>query len=226
MAASTETGGRARPDGYANGRARRRAIVRAAAEHFAVSGFIGATMRDIAQAVGISRAGLARHFATKEALLQAVLEERDASDRCHFVRYAGISGGVGVLRGMIDLAQQNERRPGVIDLFARVSTEAVDPAHPAHEYFRRRYETIRSGTARVLRAASDAGYLRPSLDPDDEAVLLTAVMDGVQVQWMLDRHLPMHDLVRTAIEKLLTPEGLRALRGVESAPLRAAAGGP
>ncbi len=208
----TTSGGRA--GGYANGRARRRAIVQAATAHFAVGGFHGATIRDIAEAVGISRAGLLRHFESKEALLQAVLEQRDATDRAHFARYAGVAGGVGVLRGMIDLALQNEATPGMIDLFIRLSTEASAPDHPAHDYFRTRYASIRAGTARVLRQALAAGYARPGLDPDEQAMLLTATMDGLQTQWMLEPRLAMHEHVRAAIEELLTPVGREALAAV------------
>ncbi len=212
-----------RSGGYANGRARRRAIVRIAAEHFAVSGFAGATVRDIAQAVGISRAGLMRHFESKEALLQAVLEDRDARDREFFTPYARVRGGVGILRGMIDLAENNERSPGMIDLFTRLSVEASDPAHPAHAYFRGRYAGIRRGTASALRAAARAGYLRPDVDPDEAAVRLTAVMDGLQTQWGFEPTVAMAPHVRTAITDLLTAEGVDALERVGSTPGRSEA---
>lgn len=203
--------GRTAAGGYANGRARRRAIVQAAAEHFAVSGFNGATVRDIAAAVGISRAGLMRHFESKEALLQQVLEDRDERDREHFTPYARVPGGIGILRGMIDLAERNERTPGMINLFIRLSVEAFAPEHPAHGYFRKRYADIRDGTARTLRSAAAKGYLRPGVDPEGAAVRLTAVMDGLQTQWVLDPDIAMSSQVRAAITELLTAEGIEAL---------------
>ncbi len=159
----------------------------------------------------MSRAGLLRHFESKEALLQAVLEDRDARDREFFTPYARVRGGVGILRGMIDLAENNERSPGMIDLFARLSIEASHPAHPAHAYFRGRYAGIRRGTAGALRAAARAGYLRSSVDPDEAAVRLTAVMDGLQTQWGLEPAVAMAPHVRTAITDLLNAEGVDAL---------------
>ena len=207
-----------RAGGYANGRATRRAIITAAAEHFVVRGFEAATVRDIAAAVGISRAGLLRHFPGKEALLQAVLEDRDVRDYEHFRPYARIHGGIGVLRGIIDLSERNEGAPGMVDLFVRLSTEACHPQHPAHGYFRERYAAIRRRTEQSLRSAATAGYLRDDVDPEDAAARLTALMDGLQVQWVLDPDQKMHTRVQKAIEELLTEAGKDALARATPAP--------
>jgi len=198
--------------GYAKGRARREAIVRVASEHFAERGFNGATILDIAATCGISRAGLLHYFPDKETLLAAVLEERDREDQARFEPYVRARGGIGILRGMIDLADHNRLTPGLIDLFVRLSTEATDPAHPAHSYFLERYARIRSGTAWALRAADRAGYLRAEVDPDDAALRLTALMDGLQSQWLLDPSIDMSRHVRAAIGQLLTDAGEAALR--------------
>jgi len=199
------------PDGYANGRATRSSIVQAAGTHFAIKGFNAATVRDIAAAVGISRAGLLRHFPSKENLLQAVLEDRDVRDREHFRPYARIRGGVGILQGMIDLAKRNEQTPGMVDLFIRLSTEAGDPSHPAHAYFRERYAGIRAGTTQTLRSAAAASYLRGDVAPGDAAARLTALMDGLQVQWVLDPRQLMHPHVHQAVAELLNDAGREAL---------------
>lgn len=199
---------------YAKGRARRKAIVRVASGHFAEKGFTNATILDIAAACGISRAGLLHYFPDKEALLEAVLEERDREDRQRFSPYVQADGSIGVLKGMIDLADHNRLTPGLIDLFARLSTEATDPAHPAHKYFTERYVRIRSGTARALRSAARAGYLRENLDADDSALRLTALMDGLQAQWLLDPSIDMSRHVRAAILDLLTPAGQGALEAL------------
>lgn len=103
----------------------------------------------------------------------------------------------------------------MINLFTRLSTEAADPEHPAHPYFRERYASIRKGTARVLEAAAAMGYLRPDADPMDVAIQLTALMDGLQTQWGLEPGLGMHHHLRRAILGWLTPEGVNALMRVE-----------
>jgi hypothetical protein len=114
---------------------------------------------------------------------------------------------VGILRGMVDLADHNGLVPGLITLFVRVSAEAGDPAHPAHAYFRQRYTRIRSGTACAVQSAAGAGYLRAGVDPDEAAVRLAAVMNGLQTQWLPDPQINMAQHLRTAIVELLTVEG-------------------
>jgi AcrR family transcriptional regulator len=204
--------------GYAKGRARRRAIIQTASQHFGRRGFTAATILEIAAACGISRAGLLHYFPSKEALLLAVLEDRDAQDRARFHPYVGIRGGMGILRGMVDLADHNALVPGLIDLFVRLSAEASDPAHPAHAYFRKRYGRIRSSTARALRSAAEAGYLRSGVEPYQAAVRLTAVMDGLQIQWLLDPQINMAQQLHAAINELLTDAGSLAFETAVPSP--------
>ena len=198
-----------RERGYANGRARREEIIRIASDHFAERGFLSATILDIAAVCGISRAGLLHHFPDKEALLEAVLEARDIEDRERFRPYARGHGGMGVLRGMVDLADHNLLVPGLIELFVRLSAEASAADHPAHEYFRRRYERIREGTGRALALAVDAGHVRAGVDPIDAALRLTATMDGLQTEWLFDRSIDMAGAVGAMLREWMTPEGER-----------------
>lgn len=198
------------PGSYAKGRARRQEIVRAATRHFGDRGFTGATILDIANACGITRAGLLHYFADKEALLEAVLEDRDAADRERFRPYARMRGGIGVLRGMVDLAEHNRVAPGLIELFVSLSAEARHPSHPAHEYLIERYERIRNGTAGAVQSAIDHGYVRQDVNATDAAMRLTALMDGLQSQWLLDNTIDMAHHIRAQILDLLTPAGVDA----------------
>lgn len=201
--------------GYAKGRARRESIIQTATRHFAERGFTSATIAEIAAACDITRAGLLHYFGDKEALLEAVLEERDREDYQRFRPYAKTRGGIGILRGMADLAEHNRLVPGLIDLFARLSVEASSLEHPAHRYFVERYERIRSGTTRALRQAAEAGYLLPDVDPDVAAVRLTALMDGLQVQWLMDNNIDMAWHMKSAILEYLTDDGIAAFAQAE-----------
>jgi AcrR family transcriptional regulator len=193
--------------GYAKGRARRDAIIRTASQHFAERGFVSATILEIAAACGISRAGLLHYFPDKEALLAAVLEQRDDEDRRRFEPYIEAAGALGVLRGMVDLAEHNRVVPGLIELFVRLSAEASAPDHPAREYFNLRYRRIRRGTERALTGAIRSGDVRADLDAATASVRLTALMDGLQAQWLLDPTIDMALHVRTTLDEWLTPTG-------------------
>lgn len=192
--------------GYAKGRARRREIIRVATGFFGRTGYTSATMIDIAAECGISRAGLLHHFPTKESLLEAVLETRDREDRERFrANGSTVGDGLGVLRGMVALAEHNRSVPGLIGLYAVLSAEATSALHPAHDYFIARYARIRHGTRTALEQARAGGYLRDGVDLEDAAVELTALMDGLQVQWLLaPASVDMAEQLRRAIQRLLS----------------------
>jgi AcrR family transcriptional regulator len=192
--------------GYASGRARRANIIDEATNLFGRVGFHGATVLEIAAQCGISRAGLLHHFPTKEALLLAVLEERDRQELTRF-RNAGSAGsdGLGVLRGMIELAEYNSTNSGIIELFTVLSAEAGDPKHPAHDYFVARYRRIRAGTEWAIGRVKESGYLRDGLDVHDTAIELISLTDGLQVQWLLTPdEIDMAKQLRVRIEQLVT----------------------
>jgi TetR/AcrR family transcriptional regulator len=58
---------------------RRRQLLQVAVESFARNGFSGTKTKDIAAAAGVSEAILFRHFASKEDLYHAILDEKEAT---------------------------------------------------------------------------------------------------------------------------------------------------
>jgi TetR/AcrR family transcriptional regulator len=58
---------------------RRRQLLRVAIDSFARNGFSGTKTKDIAAAAGVSEAILFRHFASKEDLYHAILDEKEAT---------------------------------------------------------------------------------------------------------------------------------------------------
>ena len=194
------------PGGYAKGLARREAIVDVATEFFGRVGYRGATMLQIAAACEISRAGLLHHFPTKESLLEAVLARRDEVDHRRTVAVMAASDdGLAGLASLVTAAERNATTPAIINLFAVLSAEAGDPSHPAHDYFVRRYVNSRASIERALQLAHDRGYLTPGLEPHALATEIVALMDGLQVQWLLaPDEIDMAALLRRRIESTLT----------------------
>jgi AcrR family transcriptional regulator len=169
--------------GYAKGRAKRREITDHAMALFGEVGYRGASLREIASRSGISHPGLLHHFPTKESLLFAVLEHRDEVDGEWLAR--GGATGVDRLRRLTDLAELNATRRGIVELFSVVAAEATSPDHPAHAYFVARYGRSLASTERAYAQASAEGVLRAGIAPDAAAQQLIALMDGLQVQWLL-----------------------------------------
>jgi AcrR family transcriptional regulator len=172
---------------YAKTEARRAEILQTALEAFSVSGFQGSSLREIADAVGLSQAGVLHHFSSKEALLAAVLAEKDAVSVSHF---EGVSG-VGVLDALRAVVAENLAQPGLIRLFTTLSAEAINEAHPAHSYFQLRYAGARELVAGALRQGQAEGDVDATVDVDMAAALLLAIMDGLQMQWLLNEQFDM-----------------------------------
>lgn len=189
--------------GYAKGRAKRREILDQAMSLFGEAGYRGASLRVIATRCGISHTGLLHHFPTKEALLLAVLERRDDVDD----EWLSLGGTTGVrrLRRFAELAELNATRRGIVELFSVVSAEATAADHPAHGYFVRRYENSVAGARLAYTQVRLEGALRAGVAPDDAGSQLIALMDGLQVQWLLsDCTTDMAGVLRAHIEAQLT----------------------
>ena len=169
---------------YAKSKQTRRAILDAAVEVFAQSGYRAGSLREVAQRVGMSEAGLLHHFRSKRALLLALLDHRDELSRA-LVDF-DVPDGVESLRSLAELARFNAAQPGIVELYCTLSAEATSPDHPAHDYFVRRYDYVRTSITNSFERAASAGRLADGVDPARAAVVAVALMDGLQVQWLLD----------------------------------------
>lgn len=178
-------GAGAAPRGYAKGRAKRDEIIEAATGLFGEVGYRSASLREISSRVGISHPGLLHHFPTKEMLLQAVLERRDEADFAVFDQ--DVRDGVDYFDSLARVVERNASRPGIVELFSILSAEATSPDHPAHAYFQRRYDGVIARTRQELARRAAEGLLRQGVDVSVSARVLVAVMDGLQVQFLLER---------------------------------------
>ncbi|RII15943.1 HTH-type transcriptional regulator TtgR [Streptomyces sp. YIM 130001] len=156
---------------------RRAGILRAALEVIAERGYRGASLAAVAERVGLTQQGLLHHFPTKEALLVAVLEERDQWD--------AVPSSEWRLDLLGSLVEYNAMRPGIVQTFSALLGESVTEGHPARDFFTHRYDGVRASMARVLRAEY-GDRLPGGLTPERAAPLMVAVMDGLQYQWLLD----------------------------------------
>src|ERR1700679_3299554 len=68
-----------RPKSRMHGEDRHRQLLNIAIQNFAQKGFSGTKTKDIAAAAGVSEAILFRHFASKEDLYHAILDEKEAT---------------------------------------------------------------------------------------------------------------------------------------------------
>jgi hypothetical protein len=83
---------------------------------------------------------------------------------------------------------------GLLELFSTIAAEASSPTHPARAFIQRRYARNLTTLATHLREAAEAGEIAAltQADIDQEVRLVTAVLDGIGLQWLLD---PATDVV-------------------------------
>ena len=188
---------------YAKTAARRQEILDAAIEVFSASGFRNGSLRDVADRVGLSQAGLLHHFPSKEHLLQAVLARRDEETAQRMGEPA--PEGLDLVRALVAVAEYNATTPGLVELHVVLSAEATAEDHPVHDYFVRRYARVLAFLQRGFESAAAAGQLRPDVDCASAATTLIALMDGLQVQWLLHREaVDMAGDIRRYVQSLLT----------------------
>lgn len=190
---------------YAKTEKRRREILRAGIAVFSDSGFRGGSIREIAERVGMSQAGVLHHFSSKSELLAEVLRQRD---REAWKRMGSENGtGIHSIRLLVELAEHNATVPGLVELHCLLSAEATALGHPAHEYFIDRYASVVASTTASFRIMRANGELVDGVDPDSAAKGLVALMDGLQVQWLLDPgSIDMAQALRGYLRPLLTVE--------------------
>jgi AcrR family transcriptional regulator len=188
---------------YAKTAGRRREILEAGIEVFSSNGFRSGSIREIAERVGMSQAGLLHHFSNKNELLAGVLELRDERSR-RLVNFDSVDG-LEHLRGHVSNMAYNASMPGLVELHCILSAEATSPDHPAHDYFVTRYKWVVDFTTTAITDVRDRGLLVDGMEPGSAARSLVALMDGLQVQWLLDRDsVDMAEETRRYIRSLLT----------------------
>jgi len=164
---------------------RRREILDAAADIFGSKGFTGGTLQEIADQVGMTHAGILHHFGSKDQLLMEVLLHRDESDVADLAE-RHIPDGIELFRHLVRTAFANAQRPGIVQAYVVLSAESVTDDHPARDFFQKRYETLRAEVAHAFQVACAERGTAPPETVEDASAGILAVMDGLQVQWLLE----------------------------------------
>ncbi|PZR55045.1 TetR family transcriptional regulator [Xylanimonas oleitrophica] len=164
---------------------RRREILRAAMATFGAKGYNKGPLTEIAEQVNMTHAGILHHFGSKNQLLLEVLRYRDESDVAELAEQH-IPDGVDLFRHLVRTAFLNADRAGIVQAYAVLSAESVTDDHPARSFFEERYRTLRTEVVEAFRVlCAERGVEAPET-VERAAASILAVMDGLQVQWLLD----------------------------------------
>jgi AcrR family transcriptional regulator len=180
----------ASPRRYPKGVARRRQIIESAIASFADHGGVGTSLRTLGEAIGVSHATLRHYFASRDELLVEVYRAHEESAIGEAFGSADADAAAAEttpVEAMAASADRNRSIPGLVRLYASLSTDAVQEGHPVSEAFiRERFESLRGVLAERIRRGQEAGEIAGDIDPTDAAALVIAASDGLQVQWLLE----------------------------------------
>lgn len=211
--------------------ARRQEILNAALDCFVENGFDGTSLRQIAVRAHMTHAGLLHHFESKEALVAALLQRRDEQDSELAKQFAHeTSEDGGRAPALFALLAHNRTSPGEMRFWSELCAAASRPDHPSRIYYAARYDGLRTLMKAVFQRRAEAGALREGVQPELIAMLLPAVLDGLQSQWLLDQDLPIDRAVDHFLALLLRPGATLAddtpLRGLDRSVSKSSRVGP
>ena len=153
-------------------------------------GFNGLALQEVADAVGITQAGLLHYIGNKDGLVELLMSDRydrqgtpqdflDSGDPA-----AVHPDGMSLPAYFRYLVAYNESRPQLMGLYMTLGVEATDPDHPAHDYLIRRpdqvWEHYSRFTWRLPPQVVEAGGW-PTMRPLVEMVI--EAMDGTQIRF-------------------------------------------
>lgn len=191
----------ARRGSYAKGIAKREEILETALAVIAQSGYKNTSVRELADAVGLSQAGLLHYFTSKDELFAEILRKRDEAD---IAKYSNADDG-SIFESIRNVVAHNAEVAGLVKLYVQLSSDAVQPNHAAHQFFVQRQRAFREQLESNIRDRQASGLTRADVDPAKAATMILALADGLQSQWLLDPELDMAAHI-DALLALLAPQ--------------------
>lgn len=148
-------------------------------------GYHGFGISELAERCGLTKPGLLHHFGTKDQLLIAMLNDRDAKHEAELAevfaaRYDSAASPRAQCetfrRSLLAVVKLALTQPELMRLQVVLRAEALSPDHPAHAYFVARQQSKLQRLAK--RAAPFAA------NPQSTARQVLATMSGLEEQWL------------------------------------------
>ncbi|WP_062527140.1 TetR family transcriptional regulator C-terminal domain-containing protein [Demequina rhizosphaerae] len=178
------------------------ALAAAALDEIRHGGWRDSSLARVADAAGLTLAHAREVYPDERELLVDALRLRD--DLGIELLPDSPRDGRGLLQAFIDIARFGTETPGTLELFGTLATAATAPDHPGHEYFRARYAWLRGLLVDALRELEEEGELKRRCDPQGVAAQAIALLDGLQIQWLLDSEaIDVEGLLRSFLDRYL-----------------------
>jgi AcrR family transcriptional regulator len=187
----------------AKGADRRQRILAVAERLLARNGWRNTSLAQIAKEAGVTPAGLLHHFESKEQLLNAVLDARDADDEIHADYRSG-----DLIAELSRVPERFDRAPELVGTFTVLLVENIAPEAPLHDRLHKRYRDAVDIITEIVKRGQGDGQYRPDFDAASKAVEILAFINGMETLWLLDPSIPLAEVFKGYAESLgreLTP---------------------
>ncbi len=181
---------------FAKGEDRRQRILAVAERLLARNGWRSTSLAQIAKEAGVTPAGLLHHFESKEQLLNAVLDARDADDDAHADR----SGDL--ITELIRVPERFERAPELVGTFTVLLAENIAPDAPLHDRLHKRYRDAGDIITSIIERGQRDGKFRTDFDAATKAVEILAFINGMEILWLLDPSIPLTEVFKEYADSL------------------------
>ena len=181
----------------AKGEDRRQRILAVAERLLARNGWRNTSLALIAKEAGVTPAGLLHHFESKEQLLNAVLDARDADDEIHADYRSG-----DLVTELSRVPQRFDRAPELVGTFTVLLVENIAPDAPLHDRLHKRYRDAVEIITDIIKRGQSEGQDRADFDAASTAGEILAFINGMETLWLLDPSIPLTGVFKGYAESL------------------------
>lgn len=164
----------------------RRNLIKAATQLFGTQGYSGTTMIQIGKAAGVSHGLVTYHFGTKKDCFKAVLENIwETTERANTARHEqGITRLDTLCR--IYLTGPDEKRVTGRAVYVAIA-ESISSTPELRDLTAKNDEIFRRGVVEALKEAKASGEIGPDVRPEEQAVLVIALLRGIVLQRLINK---------------------------------------
>lgn len=183
---------------------KKRHIIQSALRIFSRKGFNLTTISDIAEEAGIGKGTVYEYFDSKEAVIsfsfdyfmQELVPDFEAIIRESIPASEKLERMISGFGHILSSKENQDLLSIMFDVWA-AGIRSRDSRSSLESKMKRFYQDYRSTVSTVLRHGVRAGEFRKDIKPHVQASLLIGLLDGLLVQWILDkREFPL----QTALE--------------------------
>ena len=183
-------------------------LLKAGLSRFHEHGYHGTAVQDITSTAGVPKGSFYNHYASKEALAVAAINQYIAENPVMVLFDAAVDSPVARLRAHFDELRRRFEDSDMTRgcLLGNLSTEVADHSDDIRSTLAQGFAGWVTGIAQVLDTARQAGEIPPEVDPDVTAEFLLNAWEGALLRARVSKSAdPIDAFFKIAFDRVLKP---------------------